>query len=401
VSHQSRSREIPLALATLVFLAAAIAFGLIKSWQPAPTLEEVSKLAQAKRFQEASTRGADYLARFPDDSKALLMMAEIALSRPEPQPQLALEYLDQIKDSAPSVTSWVLVDRGNAHYLLSRFDQAEKCWIEALRIDAKTLEAGRRLLDLYRLQGRRAEARDLVLGQFEREPSSHERLKLLVRLAQLDVDPPDPWWVVNTLRPALEARSFDVRTAVALGLALVSVSRSDEGLALLRKAVKEEPGSPDAWDALLSALEHAAEDKELGVVFSRLNPSLRDQVRFARHRGWIAQAAGRWAEAAVLYRVSWEYEADNSVGYRLRRTLRLAGLTEEAVWFDGAVLDYRDAFKRVRTAVDEAGDALEEGKPASQEFCLRMAELRRRMGRREEARAWQSLAPLSSVQFSR
>jgi tetratricopeptide (TPR) repeat protein len=399
--ERARFRVIPLALATLGFVAAVITFGLIRTSRPAPTLEEVSALAQSSRFDEAATRGADYLRLFPHDARALLVMAEITLSGPHPRPELALEYLERIKESAPSITSWILVDRGNACSLLARFDRAERYWIEALRTDPTTLEAGRRLLELYRLQGRRAESRDLGARQFEREPSPHERLKLLVRLAQLDVDPPDPWLIVSTFQPALEDRVIDSPTTVALGLALVMLSRAQEGLTLLRRAVEHEPGSLLAWDALLSGLEHAEADQELSDALERLDPRFRNDVRFARHRAWLAQARGRWAEAAALFRQSWENEADNTVGYRLRRTLRLAGLTEEATRFDRVVLEYREAYKKVRTAVDEASAVLRDGEPAGPALCLRMAGLRQQMGRAEEAHAWRSLAPLSSARSSR
>jgi len=395
--EQSRFREVSLALGTLIFLVAAITFGVTSALRPSPTLEEVTALAQAQRFDEAATRGEAYLRLFPHDSTTLLVMAEIALSRPGPDPERALEYLERIGVDPPSLTSWILVDRGSAHYLLARFDQAEKCWIDALRRDPTIMEAGRRLLDLYGLQGRPEEARDLALRQFEREPSAHERLRLLLRLAGLDVNPPDPWVIVNTFQPALQGRFVDSRTTVAVGLALVTVSRSQEGLPLLHRVVEQEPDSPRAWDALLSGLELAAADKELSDVFLHLPSSLRDDVRFARHRGWLEQAAGRWAEAAEHYRRSWEYKADNSVGYRLRRTLRLAGMTEQAARFDRVVLDYRDAFKRVRGAIDEANAALKEGKRVRPELYPLMAELRRRMGRGEEARAWQRLAPLPSA----
>jgi hypothetical protein len=64
------------------------------------------------------------------------------------------------------------------------------------------------------------------------------------------------------------------------------------------------------------------------------------------------------------------------------------------------ILDYRDAFKQV-SAVDEANAALRDGKPASPELYLRMAELHQRMGRAEEALAWRLLAPLSFARSAR
>ena len=62
-----------------------------------------------------------------------------------------------------------------------------------------------------------------------------ERLRLLLRLTQLDVDPPDPWLVVNEFEPAVLANTADPSTTLACGQALVTVSRSHEGLPMLRR----------------------------------------------------------------------------------------------------------------------------------------------------------------------
>ena len=80
-------------------------------------------------------------------------MAEIALARPAPDPRQALVWLDRIHPSSGSLAAWALLDQGKAYYLLSRYDRSEACWKEALRQDPSVVEAGRRLLDLFILQG--------------------------------------------------------------------------------------------------------------------------------------------------------------------------------------------------------------------------------------------------------
>ncbi len=165
-----RIRKVSLAVAAVIPVAAGIALVVAVALQPRPTFEQVSDLARSKRFDEALTQGNSYLRLFPSDSRVLLIMAEIELSRPEPEPRRALELLERIEADSSSLAAWVLVDRGNAYYALARFDQSEACWTEALKRDPTVLEAGRRLLDLLGLQGRFDEARALALRQFENEP---------------------------------------------------------------------------------------------------------------------------------------------------------------------------------------------------------------------------------------
>jgi tetratricopeptide (TPR) repeat protein len=394
-SEPLRLRKVSLALAAVIPVAAGIALVVAGALQPRPTFEQVSELARSKRFDEALTQGSAYLRLFPRDPRVLLVMAEIELSRPEPEPQRALELLDRIEADSSSQAAWVLVDRGNAYYLLARFDQSEACWTDALKRDPTVLEAGRRLIDLLGLQGRFDEARALALRQFENEPNLHERLRLLLRLTQLDVDPPDPWLVVKTFEPAALANTANLSTTLACGMALVTVSRSHEGLPMLRRAVDHHPDSPRAWDALLTGLETSAGRDEVAREMARMPQVLAEESRFAKHQGWLKQEQGHWLEAARAYEQAWRFAPDNAVGYRLRRTFRLAGQTAQADRFDRLVLDYRDAFKQARGLLDQVNAALKEGSQLDQAHYTNMAGLRERMGRTQETEAWRRLAVLS------
>jgi tetratricopeptide (TPR) repeat protein len=396
LTHKSsRLRNVSLAVAVVIPVAAGIALVVAGALQPRPTLEQVSDLARSKRFDEALAQGNLYLRLFPSDARVLLVMAEIELSRPEPEPRRALELLERVEQERSSLAGWVLVDRGTAHYLLGRFDQSEACWMGALKNDPSVPEAGRRLLDLLGLQGRFDEARDVALRQFENEPDLRERLKLLLRLARFDVDPPDPWLVVTTFEPAVLANSANLSTTLACGLALVAVSRSHEGLPMLRRAVDRNPDSPRAWDALLTGLETAAGRDKVAGEMARMPQALAAELRFAKHRGWLQQEQGHWHEAARAYEQAWSFEPDNAVGYRLCHTLRLAGKGALADRFDRLVLDYRGAFKQTRALLDQVNAALKDGSPIDMTIYALMAGLRERMGRTREAEAWRKLAVLS------
>ena len=385
-------RHVLLTLATLVPLGMGGFFIWDGTSQPQPTLDEVCALAQASRFDEAQARGTDYLRHFPTDSRAFLVMAEVALARPSPEPYRALEWLDRIHPDSHSLAAWVLLNQGNAHYLLSRYIRSEECWKEALRQDSSVLQAGRRLLDLFLLQRRFTDASGLALTQIKLESDPRDRVLLLVKLVQFEVDPPEPWSIVNQLKPAVRSDPVDLPTSVACGLALVSVSRSEEGLSILRRALDCNPDAPTAWDALLTGLELANQSDALADVSSRLPHTLAADPRFAKHLGRLHQDKRRWSEAALAYRRAWDYEPDNTVGYRLRRALFFAGQTEEATRWDQIVLDYRNAFKKARGIVDQINAALREGRMPDPGLCQLAASVRERMGRVEEALAWQKLA---------
>ncbi len=122
---------------------------------------------------------------------------------------------------------------------------------------------------------------------------------------------------------------------------------------------------------------------------------LAQNPRFAKHRGWLQQELGHWHEAARAYEEAWNFEPDNTVGYRLRRTLRLAGQNDTADRFDRLVLDYREAFKQARALLDQVNAALKDGIQPDPASFAAMAGFRERMRRPEEAEAWRRLAALS------
>jgi tetratricopeptide (TPR) repeat protein len=379
-------------MAAIIPLAAGIALVFDDSFRPRPTFEEVCSLAQSGRLEEAEARGEAYLRVSPGDSRALLVMAELALAQPSPDPEKALRRLERIHPDSHSMAAWVRIDCGKAHHLLSRHDRAEACWKEALRLDPFALEAGRRLLDLYTMQGRTAEARELALRQFEHEGDPRERRRLLVRLARIEVDPPEPWSVVNRFEGEVRRGTADLPTTLAYGLALAYVSRGQEAAGILKQALDRNPDDPRAWDGLMTAQEISHQEPELAESFARLPEAMTADPRFARHRGWVEQQAGRWAEAARAYRCAWEYDPDPIVGYRLRRALRFAGQIDEADRYDRIVLDCREAYKQLRAALKTAEPLGAEADDRSPEFCERMAALRGRMRRHDEARAWRRLA---------
>ena len=52
------------------------------------------------------------------------------IARPLPEPEEALRRLERIRPDSPALAAWVQIDRGNAQYLLSRYDRSEASWNE-------------------------------------------------------------------------------------------------------------------------------------------------------------------------------------------------------------------------------------------------------------------------------
>ena len=96
------------------------------------------------------------------------------------------------------------VCRGDALDRLSRLDEAEEAWLEAIRSDPTAPEAGFHLLNLYYLQGREEEARRLALRLYEAEPDPHDRVLLLLELIRPDARPPAPASLVKWFERAVQ-----------------------------------------------------------------------------------------------------------------------------------------------------------------------------------------------------
>ena len=91
---------------------------------------------------------AHYLRAFPADDRAHLLMAQLAMDRPDAQPQLALDQLGRIRPGTPKEAAVVRFSVGKAHYQQKRYDLAETCWKEALELDPTVPEAGWAFIDL-------------------------------------------------------------------------------------------------------------------------------------------------------------------------------------------------------------------------------------------------------------
>lgn len=358
--------------------------------QPLSQLQrQVAILAKAGQFDDAQAEVAAYLKHEPESIVARLMLAELALDRKDPQPELALETLRPVRPTESKLAAQVRLDQGKAYFLSLRYAEAEEAWKDALRIDPTIPEAGWALLDLYYVQGRGAEARRLALSLSEVEPDPHDRAQLLLELVRQDAQPVDPASVVEKLEPVIKKDPQDLHSLLALGLALVRDNRADQGIEMLRRAVASHPDDADAWDALLTGLGHAGRSADLAQALDRLPRALAESARFAEHRGRVAWDRRDWKEAAAAYRRAHEAKPeDHEVLYRLGQSLRSAGDLAAATEVERRARAFETAREAVGALYEEANANPTLGTAANPELYLRLADSRERMGRPAEALAW-------------
>ena len=136
-------------LAMLAVAAVLVAAGW--RWaRPVPSLAKAAALAEAHRFKEAEALVAAILRNDPTRSDAHMLAAQLALEHPEmpgqnPSPVLAFEALEHLKHvhaDEPHLAALAALNRGKAEYRLSRLDDAEVSWLEALRLEPTIPEAG-------------------------------------------------------------------------------------------------------------------------------------------------------------------------------------------------------------------------------------------------------------------
>jgi tetratricopeptide (TPR) repeat protein len=387
-----------LAAAAGVVVVGAVAWGTWRMLASVPVLDRraVDALLAARRYDQAEAAVNAYLKLRPDDDAARFLAAKVILDRPSPDEaaaRRALGHLDAMRPATRKQSALVALYRGKAEFFLARFDDAERSWETALALDPTVPEAAWGLLELYYLEGRAEDARRLALKQFEVEPDPRDRVRLLLELVREDYKRLAPGSIVQLFEPKVRQNPTDLHATLGLGRGLVLDSKIDEGLALLRQAVADHPDAPEAWDALLTGLDDAGAPAEaLTEALGRLPATMAGMPRFAKHFGRVAQEQRDWKAAVRHYRLACATEpGDARLRYRLARALRNAGDVAEAERIDREHQRTVAATQNLKALYEEADADKSLGARPNLDLYRRLAELRERMGRRDEAAAWHRL----------
>ncbi len=413
----SRSRNRIVIVTAVVLAIGGIAAPRIwRALGPSPSLDEVRALARVGQFERAQVLLHQYLRVHPNNARARLLMADLTTKPSNTRPEIALDHLRMIRPDSPKQAAFVKFWEGKARFQQGRYDLAETCWTEALHLDPIVPEAGWALVDLLDKEGRIEEALSLGMRLHEVEPDPRDRVRILLEMCRLDIETPDPLSQVQLFEPLVKAHPENLPLSVTVGLALTRVNRSEEGLQVLQNALHLHPDRPEAWDAWLAGLYNASDAEKLVNEFARLPKALALDPRFAKHEGMIGQLAGDWTRAVRGYVRAFAFEPFNwGVCYRLRRVLRQAGNTAEFERIDRIYETYKIAYTQMRGSFFERFEPGETSnfpgedftrqrgayyetisittlglKPHS-ELYQRLADLREKMGRFDEARAWHRL----------
>ncbi len=411
-----RIRNLILTILAVVLGAGGIsALAIRRSIGPSSSLDEVLALARDHQFEAAQVRLLQYLRVYPHDDRAHLLMAQLATEVPAMRPERALEHLRLIRPGSKKQAALVKFLEGKAHYQEERYDLAETSWTEALKLDPIVAEAGWVLVDLLDKESRTEEAHSLGMKLHEVEPDPRDRVRILLEMSRLDIEAPDPLSQVPLFEPIVQQHPENLPLSITLGLALTRVNRSDEGLKILGEVVRRHPDAPQAWDGWFTGLYNASEPEKLAAEFAKLPKELVGDPHFAKHEGMIAQNAKDWPRAVRAYRCAFEFEPFNQgVCYRYRFVLRQVGQTAEHDRVDQFYKSYQSAYRQMRRSyygkdategqIAETKDATDRrgvyyevvevktlGLKPHPELYQRLADLREKMGRFDEARAWHRL----------
>jgi tetratricopeptide (TPR) repeat protein len=402
--------------AVVLALVAVVALGMLRVKARLPTLDEVKTLARLGQLEEAEALLDRYLRAHTGDEQAHLLMAEFATRPSAARPELALTHLRAVRPATNKLAARAKFFEGKANYQRQRFDLTETCWAQALELDASVPEAGWALVDLLDKESRREEAHRLGMRVHEVEPDPRDRVRILLEMCRIDTETPDPLMQVLLFEPLVKEHPEHLPLCLTLGQALIRVNRSDEGLKILGDALKRRPSSPEAWDAWFTGLFNASQVETLSAEFAKLPESLAGDARFAKHEAIIAQNRRDWPAAQAAYRRAFAFEPYNEgICYRFRFVLRQVGDSAEYDRVDRFYKNYKLAEAQMRrsySGADQAdGDPVPDAGGASDrrgvyyevleiktlglephpELYQRLASLRERMGRYDEARAWHRL----------
>jgi tetratricopeptide (TPR) repeat protein len=371
--------------------------------RPHPSLERAIRLADGGKLDDAIAEVRAYLHANDDDSVAHLLLAQFLVKRPH-QPsapaegpsgeweQVALDHLSRVRPKDRKMAVALLLARGRALDRLLRCEEAEAAWNEALEVDPTAPEAGWDLLQLYYLQGREEEGRNLALRLYRVEPDPHDRALLLLELLRPDARPPAPGSIIQLFEPVVRINPKDLHSGMALGLAQTRDAKVEEGTGQLRRVVQTHPDRVEAWDCLLTGLDESGQVDVMEEELGRVPAVISESPRLLKHRARVAHDGSRWRESVDLYRRARTAEPFNRVvEYRLSRALRHVGESAEAERIEQRVRRRDVAIQEMRPLYDLASETPDLGTGPHAKLYQQIADVRERMQLPEEAGAWHRL----------
>jgi tetratricopeptide (TPR) repeat protein len=247
--------QILIAAVAALSLGGIAALSILRALAPTPNLDEIRALARARQFNRAQLLLDRYLQVHPKNERAHLLMAQLATEPTNLQPGIALEHLGTLETKSPEQAAKIKFLEGKAHYQLGRYDLAEYCWTEALRLDPIVPEAGWALIDLLDKEGRQEEAHRVGMRMHEVEPDPRDRVRILLEMSGLDIEAPEAHSQIELFEPLVKQHPQKTRGAYLEVGAIKSLGLKPHPMLYRRMAdLREKMGRADealAWHRLV------------------------------------------------------------------------------------------------------------------------------------------------------
>jgi predicted Zn-dependent protease len=219
-----------------------------------------------------------------------------------------------------------------------------------------------------------------------------DRARLLLELARPDAQTLAARNNLIELEPVVQNHPDERHAGLAYAANLVKVGRAIEALPILKRLVEKHADDPAAWDTYLEALDASGDEAASSAALDGLPASIRDDPRMSLQRGRRAMRTQDLAKAlAELTRAVKALPASTEAAHLLSEALRLRGRDQESRELARRVADARKAKDELKDVFQEALTTPSFASGALLDLFRRLAGLRERMLRPDEALAWHHL----------
>jgi len=356
-----------------LFRLAVLALLAVNGWrvyqdfQPQPDLRQINALVRQQRLGEAESALRSYLQRAPRDDTARFLLARVLVR--QSRDLESAEQLHKVPYWSPRKREAQFLE-GATYHRLGMARPAEEAWNACIAYDPlhpapdlHYMAAVEQLMELYALEHRWEEARDLCWDTYERVVPS-EKPKIVIMLMRTYVERINVRTRLTKLRRYLSADPKDNEALLAIALAEHELADNTRALERVRLFLERRPEDPRGWRLLLDILHDLGDREAMAEAVAQLPASADEDPAIWRHRGQVFEDTDRLEDAARAYRNAVEldpFEAESH--YRLARILRRLGEDEEARHHLERSRELRDARGQLRQAYADYYDAVSASLP--------------------------------------
>jgi tetratricopeptide (TPR) repeat protein len=381
----------------IVTLTAAACTAVIMLVDRPRSLEDIERMANRQEWVAAKLALDRYLARTPDDTRALFLSGRVfAAQKDFAQCAATLEKVP----AGAAERGEALLRTGQAWHQAKWRRRAERAWRECLDLPDSDIdmprirqEARRQLCNLLALERRRAELRAMTeeLFQHALPLGRHEPLEMRARYEFIMVD---PQIALGLLEPALEKDPDDYVTRRAVGLYYLEANNPEKARAQLYQCVEKHSDDVRVWEAWLHCLYQTADLFGLEQALRDVPAAADESAECWKFRAIVAERQENVDEQVRLATRAFELQPDVAEHHhRLGQALLRQGKKAEAqvhlarnAELQTAMKDLRSAYENFRQSYSRAAAEDRVG------LAYALAEAYETLGRTSDAMAWHSVA---------